>query len=201
MAAAQKRAYTIALGGTSLTNGRLATDWDKDLRWSLKAVVDREVIVVNFGKGSQTSTSWGVPTAAEIAAIQPDLIVSEGYAINDCAMDVSRTDHNANLDTMISTWKTQSPRSRICIQTMSPASSGDSLRTQLGDYYNDEIDKAVQWGVDSLNHYIDWPNPLPVALTQSGDGLHPIKSANRQYFFPSLLAYVTPLVLSAPSGL
>lgn len=199
--AALKRCFTIVLGGTSLTNGRLATDWDKDLRAALAPVSDREVRVINWGKGSQTSTSWGVPTAAAIAALQPDLIVSEGYAINNCAMGVTPAQARANLDTMITTWRTLSPRSRICIQTMSPASSGDAARTTLGDYYADEMAKAVQWGTDSVNNYINWPNPLPVALTQASDGLHPTKAAHRQYSFPTLLAYVTPLILSAPSGL
>lgn len=197
-AAVRKRAFTIALGGTSLTNGRLSTDWDKDLWRALEQAVDRQVIVANFGKGSQTSTSWGVPTIGDIAALQPDLILTELYAINDCAMGVSRAQHNANADTMISSWRTLTPRSRICVQTMSPASAGDSLRTQLGDYYADEMAKAVQWGTDSLNHFINWPNPLPVELTQSSDGLHPTKAANRQYFFPTLLAYLVPLILSAP---
>lgn len=193
-----KAMYAIALGGTSLTNGRLATDWDRDLQMALAQMVDRPVRVVNFGKGSQTSTSWGVPTAAQIAALRPDLILSEGFAINDCALGVSRAQHNANLDTMVSTWRSISPRSRVCLQTMSPASAGDAFRTQLGDYYADEMAKAVQWGTDKLNHYINWPNPLPVTLTQNSDGLHPIKSANRQYFFPTLLNYLVPLILSAP---
>lgn len=205
--AALKRCFTIALLGTSLTNGRLATNWDVDLRNALKAVVDRDVLVVNFGKGSQTTASWGVPMASVVAALQPDLILSEGFGINDCAMGIDRPTHRTNIAQMIATWKTMSPRSRICIQTMSPASAGDSFRTHLGDYYNDEVAAAVASGVDFLNHYLDWPNPLPLSLTQvdpiSGqpDGLHPTKTANRQYFFPSTLAYVTPLVLSAPSGL
>jgi hypothetical protein len=207
MAPPVKRCFTIALLGTSLTNGRLATGWDVDLRNALKAAVDRDVQVVNFGKGSQTTVSWGVPMAPVVAALKPDLILSEGFAINDCAMGIDRPTHLANVNSMIATWKAASPRSRICIQTMSPASAGDSFRTHLGDYYTDEISAAVANGVDFLSHYVDWPNPLPTSLTQIDpstglpDGLHPTKAANRQYFFPSTLAYVTPLVLSAPSGL
>lgn len=202
--AALKRLYSIVLGGTSLTNGRLATSWDIDLQRALEQAVDRPVRIINLGKGSQSSTSWGVPTLATSIGHKPDLWLTEGYAINDCAMGVTRAQHNANLDTMISGMKAGSPNTRICLQTMSPASSGDALRGNLANYYADEVAKAVQWGVDCLQHHVDWPTPLPPALTQIDpttglpDGLHPNKAANRQYFFPKTVAYLIPLILSAP---
>lgn len=204
MSLAQKRMATVALGGTSLTNGRLATSWDTELKQALEQAVDRPVRVVNFGKGSQTSTSWGVPINPTIAALQPDFFVTEGYGINNCALGVSRADANSNLDTIITGMRSISPRTRICIQTMSPASAGDALRGNLPQYYGDEIAKALQWGTDYLNHYVNWPNPLPTGITQIDpstglpDGLHPNKAAVRQYFLPTLLNYLVPLIRTMP---
>jgi lysophospholipase L1-like esterase len=200
---ALKRCVTVLLNGTSLTNGRLATSWDKDLQKALEQAVDRPVRVVNRGKGSQTSSSWGVPMSAGDAALQPDFFVTEGYGINNCAMGVSRSQAQADLTTIVSTFRTNSPRTRICVQTMSPASSGDSLRTNLSQYYADEMTLARTLGCDTLNNYVNWPNPLPVNLTQVDpntglpDGLHPNQAANRLYFFPAIVAYLTPLILSA----
>lgn len=203
-APAQKHIFTIALDGTSLTTGRLSTDWDTALQQALSQAVDRPVRVFPMGKGSQTSTSWLIPTMGEVAARQADMILFEGFGINDCAMGVTRAQHSANIDTFVAYQRANSPRSRLCLQTMSPASAGDSFRTTLGDYYSDEIARANALGIDSLNHYVNWPRPLPVELTQIDpatglpDGLHPTKAANRQYFFPTLLAYLVPLILTTP---
>jgi hypothetical protein len=201
---ALKRAFTILVNGTSLTNGRLATAWDTDFQRALAGVVDRPVRIINRGKGSQTSSSWGVPMAPSDAALQPDLFITEGYGINNCAMGISRSQAQADLTSIIGTFRSVSPRTRVCVQTMSPASSGDALRGNLSLYYGDELTLARSLGCDTLNHYVNWPNPLPVAITQIdpttgvGDGLHPNKAAVRQYFLPTLVAYAAPLILSAP---
>jgi hypothetical protein len=198
-----KRCFTIVLGGTSLTNGRLATSWDTDLQKALEQAVDRPVRIINMGKGSQTSSSWGVPILPGVVAHQPDIFVTEGYGINNCALGVSRAQAQADLTTIISTVRSGSPRTRICVQTMSPASAGDSLRGNLPLYYADEMTLARTMGADTVANHVNWPTPLPPALTQIDattglpDGLHPNKAANRQYFFPAILAYLTPLILTA----
>ena len=202
--AALKRIYTIVLGGTSLTNGRYSTSWDRDLQKALEQVVNRPVRIINLGKGSQTSTSWGVPIIPQVVAQQPDLFLTELYAINNCAMGVTRAQANANSDLIIGGVQTGSPRTKICVQTMSSATSDDTLRTTLSQYYGDEVAKAQQWGVDCLNHFLDWPNPLPAGdvLLDPLTGLplepHPNVASVRQYFFPKTLAYITPLILTAP---
>lgn len=199
-----KRIFDVACYGTSLTTGRLSTAWPAELERALAQAVDRPVRIYDLGKGGQTS-DWGVANMGRAADRNPRLILFEGFAINDCAIGpVTRAQHGANIDTMVAYWRSRCPATRLCIQTMSPASSGDSFRTNLGDYYADEISRAAALGIDCLNHYDNWPKPLPTALTQLDpatglpDGLHPTLAANRQYFFPTVVNYLVPLILAAP---
>jgi lysophospholipase L1-like esterase len=202
-APAIKRPYVIATVGTSLTSGRLATSWDTDLQNALTQVVDREVRVLSLGKGSQTSTSWLIPTQANVAAHKADMILFEGFAINDCAMGISQAEHIANINAFVAYQRANSARSRLCIQTMSSVVSTDTNRTNLGAYYADEIARAAALGIDSLNHYLNWPKPLDPYLTQidpttgQPDGLHPTKAAVRQYTFPTIVNYIAPIILAS----
>src|SRR5258708_26566896 len=183
MAGALKRMFSIAVYGSSLTTGRLATAWATYMAKALEQFVASPVRIYDMGKGSQNS-DWGVANMGFVAMMKPDLILFEGFGINDAVVGgppgLTRAQHNANIDTMIAYWQANLPNNPLCIQTMNPVSAaGSALRADLVNYYADEIARAGIHGIDSINHYADWPNPLPDALSQidptSGapDGLHP----------------------------
>jgi hypothetical protein len=193
-ATALKHMYDIACVGSDLTSGGNSTQWVSDLERALQQYADRPVRCYDCGLIGQTS-SWGAANTSIAARLRPKLILFEGFGFYDIAAGLTRIQHAANIDAMITGFQSAAPGSRLCIQTMNPGVATDIPRANVGDYYVDEAAKAVQWGIDSLNHYINWPSPLPPALAAAGS--YPTRAANRQYFFPTLVSYVVPLILSA----
>ena len=202
-----KKPFVLAVLGTSLSAGRLSGNlWWSRLMANARAVPEAvgPVVLQNFGKGSQQSP-YGVAMAPDIAAFNPTHILSEGFAINDCAAlptVISRTDHTDNMAAMRAIWKAKNPAVDITWQTMNGVSTaGASLRPDLATYYADEVTKAAAMGDRMLNHYAGlpsppapsggWPKPLPDALTDSGDGLHPIwDGALEVYFWPATIFWL-----------
>ena len=153
------------------------------------------MIVYNLGKGSTTSV-WGVDNAQYGAAMRPSHILSETFAINDCALingtpTVSLVDNAANMAAMRAIWVAADPMVNITWQSMSSISSSNtSLRPDLATYYNDGMATGTALGDSVLDNYPGWINPLPLALTDNNDGLHPIwTGAVNTYLFPNVLLW------------
>lgn len=197
--------FVLVTYGTSLTTGRLSTNWAERLKQQLLGVPEAigPFILYNLGKGSQTST-WGVDNAYIGAAMHPTHILSETFAINDSVVvsgvpTVTQTQNLANMASMRSTWTASNPTVDITWQSMNGVStSGDSLRPNLADYYNNGMAQAAAWGDTAIDNYngaqsppgvaTGWIKPLPVDLTDNNDGLHPIwTGAVETYLFPNVL--------------
>lgn len=189
--------------GSSLTTGRLASDWvprlDAELKDQPEAIGPYSII--NAGKGSQNS-AWGVTQIDLICATKPTHILMEGFAINDCidfgsGPAISRADHITNITTMVTAFQARIPGIDITIQTMSPVSvAGAPSRPQLAAYYADEVALAATLGVHSLDNYTRWTTglaadlgspggALPDWLSNTYDGLHPLYEAGVEvYLYP-----------------
>jgi hypothetical protein len=190
------RPIAFAFTGTSLTTGRLACpdiSWVPRLMRELRQQPEckGEVIVWNMGKGSQTS-DWGRTNAPELSNLRPSHILFEGFGINDCAIGpLTLAQSAANFSAMVAEWRGNIPGVDLTHQTMSPASAGDSSRTQLQAYYDQELSLAASLGIPSLNHTPGWA-PITAANTNgapAGDGLHPLWSVFSLYSYPSILAW------------
>lgn len=164
------RTLQLQLLGSSLTAGRLETP---DNPWHLQLLADMKrspyckgpVSMINIGQGSQTS-NFGVTQSALFAPLRPDYVLTEDFGINDCAIGpVTLPQAAANLAQMIANYQTANPDVVICHQTMSPASAGDGLRGNLAAYYTQATAIFTAHGLQTLDHYADWPKPLPVNLT------------------------------------
>lgn len=197
--------FVLVTYGTSLTTGRLSTNWAERLKQQLLGVPEAigPFILYNLGKGSQTST-WGADNAYIGADMRPTHILSETFAINDCALvgstpAVSQSQNLINMGSMRSTWLAAAPSVNITWQSMNGVStSGASLRPDLATYYNSGMAQATAWGDTTLDNYngtqsppgvsTGWIKPLPDALTDNSDGLHPIwTGAVETYLFPNVL--------------
>lgn len=200
MSWAIKKPFVLVTYGTSLTTGRLSGFWPEALRRDLVAMPEAvgPVVVHNKGKGSQTSV-WGKDNAYLVAEIRPSHILTEGFAINDSALGVSQADHLLNMAAMRNTFRGNNPDVKICWQTMNGVSAaGAALRPNLPAYYADEVAQAITWGDQYLDNYgappsppaaspTGWPKPLPDAMTDSGDGLHPTAEWVALYLYPQVL--------------
>lgn len=200
-----RKPLILGLFGTSLTEGRLNADWPAGYRFIAAARALPSCVgplkVVNQGKGSQNS-DWGAANAHFLAEERCTHILTEGFAINDSVVvagvpAVSRPNHRVNMQTMHDLWIAANPAMQITWQTMNPVGlAGQPLRPNLGLYYGDEIDQAGIMGDSSLDNYPGWPNPLPTALTNAGDDLHPIwPGAVDTYLFPNALAWLNARML------
>jgi len=183
----------FAFTGSSLTTGRLSTDWVPRLlqRLPQEPECKGQVVVYNMGKGSQTS-DFGRTNAPELSKLKPTHILFEGFAINDCAIGpLTLAQSTANFQAMVSEWRLNIPGVDLTHQTMSPAWSGDVNRTNLQGFYNNELANAAALGIPSLNHT---PGCAPIDASNtngapSGDNLHPIQSYFDTYEYPSILAW------------
>ena len=88
-------------------------------------------------------------------------------------------------------WVAADPMVNITWQSMSSISSSNtSLRPDLATYYNDGMATGTALGDSVLDNYPGWINPLPLALTDNNDGLHPIwTGAVNTYLFPNVLLW------------
>lgn len=198
-----RKPFTLVTYGTSLTTGRLSAQWVERLQQTLYGLPEAvgPVIVYNMGKGSQTSV-WGAANAGLVANLKPTHILTEGFAINDCALvggvpQVSQSDHLTNMASMRATWKATNPSVDITWQTMSSVGSTTATgRPNLADYYADEMSYAATQGDTRIDNYLGpgglypasgWPKPLADSLTYNSDGLHPIwAGAVDTYLFPNV---------------
>lgn len=204
MAVLIRKPFVLAVLGTSLTSGRLASPprpWDIELAKDLRTHTSckGEVIVHSMGKGSQTS-NWGVTQAPIVSALRPTHVLFEGFGINDCAMGVSLAQAASNFDSIVASLRAGNPDVVLCHQTMSPAGASDSFRTNLQAYYDQELARAGANSVESLNHTPNWPSPLPSNITFELDGLHPIWSNGTQgfahYSYPNILFWATAQIIN-----
>lgn len=183
--------FTLACYGTSLTTGRLSSDWVIELKRDLQQQEEAkgEVIVYNAGKGSQTS-DWGRENAYTLTALRPSHILFEGFGINDCAIGpVSLVQAAINFNSMVDQWQAGIPGVYITHQTMSPAAASDTNRTQLQNYYNQELSLATAQGITSLDHTPGWP-AITALNTFNGDLLHPIwPNVFQTYSYPTILTW------------
>jgi hypothetical protein len=188
-----RKPIVFALTGSSLTTGRLSTDWVPRLMVQLRQQPEckGEVVVYNMGKGSQTS-DFGRTNAPLLSQLKPTHILFEGFGINDCAIGpLTLSQSTANFNAMVSEWRANIPGVDLTHQTMSPAWVSDTNRTNLQNFYNNELANAATLGVASLNHTPAWA-PIDASNTYgapSGDCLHPIQAAFDAYSYPSILAW------------
>lgn len=200
-----RRPFTLVTYGTSLTTGRLSSQWVERLQQTLYGLPEAvgPVVVYNMGKGSQTSV-WGAANAYLVANLKPTHILSEGFAINDCALvggspQVSQANHLTNMASMRATWKAANPNVDITWQTMNSVGTTTATgRPSLANYYADEMTYAAAQGDTRIDNYLGaggaypgpssgWPKPLPDALTDNSDGLHPIwTGGTNTYLFPNV---------------
>jgi hypothetical protein len=199
-----RRPFTLVTYGTSLTTGRLSSQWAERLQQTLYGLPEAvgPIIIYNMGKGSQTSV-WGAANAYLAADLKPTHILSEGFAINDSAVvggnpQVSQADHLLNMASMRATWRAANPGVDITWQTMSSVSTAAAGRPNLADYYADEMTYAAAQGDTRIDNYLGaggaypgpsggWPKPLSDSLTDNNDGLHPIWAGGTDtYLFPNV---------------
>jgi hypothetical protein len=195
-----RKPFVLVTYGTSLTTGRLSSQWPERLQQGIRGAAEcvGPVIVYNMGKGSQTSV-WGKDNAYIGGALNPTHILSEGFAINDCALGVSQPDHLTNMGSMRSTWLSYNPDVDITWQTMSSVSTAIAVgRPALASYYADEMTFATSNGDTKIDNYLGaggsypgpvggWVKPLPDVLTYDSDGLHPIWTGSVEtYLWPNV---------------
>lgn len=200
-----KKPFVLVTYGTSLTTGRLSSQWPERLQQGVRGAPEcvGPFIIYNMGKGSQTST-WGAANAYLGASLRPTHILSEGFAINDCALvggvpQVSQAQHLINMASMRATWVADNPDVDITWQTMSSVSTATATgRPNLATYYADEMTFATNNGDSKIDNYLGpggsypgpvggWVKPLPDALTYDSDGLHPIwTGADETYLWPNV---------------
>lgn len=165
------------LGGTSLTSGRLC---NPPLPWTYFLYEDMigaaeckgPVIIINTGKGSQTS-DFGAAQAILMAPLKPTHVLMEDFGINDCAIGpVTIPQATANFNSMVASYRASNPSVVIVHQTMSPASAADVNRTNLAAYYTNGLTNAALNGIISLDNYGGtaivpggWAKPLDPAVT------------------------------------
>lgn len=165
--------FTLAIDGDSTFTGRLSADWVPTLLRDLKTYPEAKgpIEIYNMGKGSQTSTSWGVPTAPLISALKPKFIITSGYELNGCVdfgggPAVSRAQNIINLQAMVAEWRANIPGVDITFMTANPVSTTvATIRPTLADYYADTIALAATLEVGLIDNYAGWPKPLPDYLT------------------------------------
>lgn len=164
-------------GGTSLSDGRLCTPpipWTSYLYADMLGAPECKgpVIIINTGKGSQTS-DYGAAEAALMAPLKPTHVLMEDFGINDCAIGpVSIPQATANFNSMVASYRAANPNVVIIHQTMSPAAATDVNRTNLATYYTNGLTNAALNSVTSLDNYNGtaivpggWVKPLPNNLT------------------------------------
>lgn len=170
--------FALACYGTSLTAGRLSSDWVPILRNEIATFPEAKgpIAIYCTGHGGWTSVDLlnGAPV---VAALRPTHILTEGGAINDCpdfgsGPAVSRATHNANNQAMINLWRASNPAVDITMMTMSSVSAIQTARTNLAAYYADELATAQSMGLRALDNYNGtstvpggWPKPLNELLT------------------------------------
>lgn len=172
-----QKTMTLMLGGTSLTAGRLCNPplpWTRYLYEDMIAAQECQgpVRIINTGKGSQTS-NFGASQAILMAPLRPSHVLMEDFGINDCAIGpVSIPQATINFNSMVASYRAARSDVVIVHQTMSPASAGDTFRTNLAAYYTNGLANAALNGLESLDNYNGtilvpggWPKPLDPAIT------------------------------------
>lgn len=170
MAVVRRPPLVLMVGGSSLSDGRLCTPpipWTDYLQRDMTAhpSCKGEVIIINTGKGSQTS-AYGASEAALMAPLRPSHVLMEDFGINDCAIGpVSIPQATINFNAMVASYLAAYPGVIIVHQTMSPASANDANRTNLATYYANGTANATAAGLLTIDNYATWPKPLDPNLT------------------------------------
>lgn len=196
MAVKTEKPLLVGLSGTSLTNGYLASPpetWPIMLARTMRASPNckGEIRFINMGKGSQQS-SWGVSQAAIFAPLKFDVVVKEDFAINDIVAlpaPLSLAQATTNFTDEVALYRANNAAVRVIHQTMSSVGAAQAVsRADLADFYANGLASAAALDCESLDHYANWPKPLPTDQTNNGDDLHPLWSAFLLYSFPLLSA-------------
>lgn len=177
MGAPIRKTFTLMLGGTSLTAGRLTNPplpWTYFLAEDMRASPECQgpVRIINTGMGSQPS-NFGAAQAILKAPLRPTHVLMEDFGINDCAIGpLSLAQATANFNSMVASYRAANPDVIIVHQTMSPASATDTSRTNLPAYYDNGLANAALNGLISLDNYYGtalvpggWPKPLNPLIT------------------------------------
>lgn len=189
--------FVIHFGGTSYTNGPLAAPPES---WTLEALrvlradprCKGDIIAANTGKGSQQST-WGVSQAATWAPQRPNLLVTEGFGVNNCvALPSIRSiaDCNADFDAICAAYRAENPDIAIIHWTPCPASPLDANRADEQDWFDAELARAALNDVVSVNTTPLWVDGLLTEYTVGGDDLHPTWEAFKQFSFDPLVTAI-----------
>jgi lysophospholipase L1-like esterase len=191
-------ALRVVSFGTSLSAGG---GWQVDLCARLQRELARDVAVMIHAKPG-ASSAWGVQTVANVAALNPDLVLLE-FAINDASLlrGVSLGQSQANLVQMVTALQSNAPRRQIMLMTMNPAFGMKGMvRPLLGRHYAlcRQVATDLQLGFVDLG--AEWAK-LPARELRHAipDGLHPTPEAGRKVIVPPLAQAIVDLIRSANS--
>ncbi len=205
--------YTILVGGTSLSTGKLCWAWASKLERRLNGACSRRVRIIDAGKGSQTS-DWGVTQIDWWKNFHADAAILE-FSINDAATSLfagSLAGHQTNMYSIIDGLRANNPNIDITIQTMSPVGpNGATARPDLAGFYQKDRDIATAKSCRLLDNNSAWPDyyvsktgaalpttqyylPNDGTWTVSNDGLHPIESRVDDFLVPRLFNHFRKLI-------
>lgn len=190
------RHCVICFYGTSLTTGRLSTYWVERLALELRGVPEALAppIVINLGKGSQTS-DWGRDNAYTIATKRPDVLITEDFTINDCfetspgVTQVSPAAQLVNMQSIHDEVKAANAACDIIWQSMSSVDATvATARTTLAARYAAGGAKALAMGDRWVDNYAGG-NALPIPPGIAGGWIKPLPTwqSNPQVPFVDLV--------------
>lgn len=183
--------FVIACIGTSLTTGPYSGQWTLDLNARLRVGTDKRIVVLDLGMPAQTS-AWGLANIAPVYQARPDVALIE-FGMNDAldTMNISVAQSQSNHIAMIQAIKSNSPRTKVYLQTMNPTYNRVD-RPNLTAYNAMYADLVMSQGVDLINHYPNW-FPQQASDYDAG-GIHPTRPAALRVIIPTLVGRIAPLI-------
>jgi lysophospholipase L1-like esterase len=185
--------FDCAFMGTSLTARLSATKWMNTLGSSLRLATPRPIQLYDFGVGGQAS-SYGVAIAPGVAKMRPKAAVIE-YGMNDAipALGISVATFQNNLVSILQSFFTKSPDTRLFLMTMNPViAPGTSVVPNLAAYYQGLRDVAAAQGVGLIDNTPSWGTPT--ASQMNADGVHPLPDYAAAVIVPNVSAALLPLI-------
>jgi lysophospholipase L1-like esterase len=177
----------IATFGTSLTAGGL---WQSDLKEKLETCLDRDVEILNLGKGAEAST-WGMRNVGSVVTAEPSVVLIE-FAINDAYLpyQISLSESRANTEYIINELARKISRDSIFLVTTNPASK--DARPNLAKYYAQYHEVARRLHVRLIDLYSKWSALSEGSLRKLiPDFVHPTRAAYKEVAIAEMAAALT----------
>lgn len=214
---------TVVAYGTSLTAQTAAGRWVTDLRNWLNADYPGLATVINSGQSGKASNTAVLNLQTAVLSHHPDTVFLE-FSMNDAFTNFSASNNptdwtpaitparaKSNLESMISSIRTQNPFAEIILMTMNPVFNSASnptaatYRPELVTYYDVYRAVAAEQGLLLIDHYANW-KPIydeNFALFQAyvPDGVHPTAAGASTVIFPQIRESLTAVPEPETSGL